>query len=99
MIRYCRQGRIDIILAKSVSRFARNTAETLQYVRELKLLGIAVIFDKENLNTLEQSDELLLTIFSCFAQAESESISKNVSWGIRRSFEQGKFSMAAIFGY
>lgn len=99
MIRYCRRGSIDIILAKSVSRFARNTVESLQYVRELKTLGIAVIFEKENINTLEQSDEMLLTIFSWFAQAESESISKNVSWGIRRSFEQGKFSMAAIFGY
>ncbi|MBR5088092.1 MAG: recombinase family protein [Ruminiclostridium sp.] len=99
MIRYCRRGSIDIILAKSVSRFARNTVESLQYVRELKGLGIAVIFEKENINTLEQSDEMLLTIFSWFAQAESESISKNVAWGIRRSFEQGKFSMAAIFGY
>ena len=96
---YCRRGSIDIILAKSVSRFARNTVESLQYVRELKALGIAVIFEKENINTLEQSDEVLLTIFSWFAQAESESISKNVKWGIRRSFEQDKFSMAAFFGY
>ena len=99
MIRYCRRGSIDIILAKSVSRFARNTVESLQYVRELKELGIAVIFEKENINTLEQSDEMMLTIFSWFAQAESESISKNVTWGIRRAFEQGKFSVAAIFGY
>ncbi len=99
MIRYCRRGSIDIILAKSVSRFARNTVESLQYVRELKTLGVAVIFEKENINTLEQSDEMLLTIFSWFAQAESESISKNVVWGIRRSFEQGKFSMSGIFGY
>ena len=99
MIRYCRRGSIDIILAKSVSRFARNTVESLQYVRELKMLGIAVIFEKENINTLEQSDEMMLTIFAWFAQAESESISKNVSWGIHRSFEQGKFSMSGIFGY
>ncbi|MBR5091717.1 MAG: recombinase family protein [Ruminiclostridium sp.] len=99
MIRYCRRGSIDIILAKSVSRFARNTVESLQYVRELKTLGIAVIFEKENINTLEQSDEMMLTIFAWFAQAESESISKNVSWGIHRSFEQGKFSMSGIFGY
>ena len=86
MIRACRRGSIDIILAKSVSRFARNTVESLQYVRELKALGIAVIFEKENINTLEQSDEMLLTIFSWFAQAESESISKNEAWGVRRSF-------------
>ena len=62
MLRYCRQGRIDIILAKSFSRFARNTVESLQYVRELKSLGIAVIFDKENINTLEQTDEMLITL-------------------------------------
>ena len=101
MIRYCRQGKIDIILAKSVSRFARNTVESLQYVRELRALGIAVIFEKEALNTLEQKDEMLITIFSWFAQAESESISKNVAWGVRRSFEQGKFSMhyATTLGY
>ncbi|MBR4112170.1 MAG: recombinase family protein [Ruminiclostridium sp.] len=101
MIRYCRQGKIDIILAKSVSRFARNTVESLQYVRELRALGIAVIFEKEALNTLEQKDEMLITIFSWFAQAESESISKNVTWGVRRSFEQGKFSMhyATTLGY
>lgn len=101
MIRYCRQGKIDIILAKSVSRFARNTVESLQYVRELRSMGIAVIFEKEALNTLEQKDEMLITIFSWFAQAESESISKNVTWGVRRSFEQGKFSMhyATTLGY
>ena len=64
MIRYCRQGKIDIILAKSVSRFARNTVESLQYVRELRALGIAVIFEKEALNTLEQKDEMLITIVS-----------------------------------
>ncbi|HBI51642.1 MAG TPA: recombinase family protein [Ruminococcaceae bacterium] len=101
MLRYCRQGRIDIILAKSFSRFARNTVESIQYVRELKSLGIAVIFDKENINTLEQTDEMLITLFSWFAQAESESISKNVTWGIRRSFEQGNFSMhySTTLGY
>ena len=101
MIRYCRQGKIDIILAKSVSRFARNTVESLQYVRELRALGIAVVFEKEALNTLEQKDEMLITIFSWFAQAESESISRNVTWGIRRSYEQGKFTMhyATTLGY
>ena len=70
-------------------------------MRELRALGIAVIFEKEALNTLEQKDEMLITIFSWFAQAESESISKNVTWGVRRSFEQGKFSMhyATTLGY
>jgi len=101
MLRYCRQGKVDIILAKSFSRFARNTVESLQYVRELKSLGVAVIFDKENINTLEQTDEMLITLFSWFAQAESESISKNVTWGIRRAFEQGNFAMrySTMLGY
>ena len=67
------------ILTKSLSRFARNTVDSLNYIRELKLLGIAVIFEKESINTLATESEMLTTIMSCFAQAESESISKNVS--------------------
>ncbi len=78
MIRLCRQRKIDLILTKSLSRFARNTVDSLNYIRELKALGIAVAFEKENLNTLETDTEMMLTIMSCFAQAESESISKNV---------------------
>ena len=87
MIRLCRKGKIDIILTKSLSRFARNTVDSLNYIRELKLLNIAVIFEKENINTLTAESEMLTTIMSCFAQAESESISKNVSWGIRQGFK------------
>lgn len=93
MMRYARQGKIDMILAKSVSRFARNTVESLNAIRELTSLGISVYFEKENLDTMTQQDEVMLTIFSCLAQAESESISRNVSWGIRRSFEQGKVTL------
>lgn len=89
MIRKCRERKIDIILTKSLSRFARNTVDSLKYIRDLKALGIAVIFEKENINTLETDTEMMLTIMSCFAQAESESISKNVSWGIRQSFKNG----------
>ncbi len=79
MIRLCRQRKIDMILTKSLSRFARNTVDSLKYIRDLKALGIAVVFEKENINTLETDTEMMLTIMSCFAQAESESISKNVS--------------------
>ncbi|MDE6727356.1 MAG: recombinase family protein, partial [Oscillospiraceae bacterium] len=83
------------------SRFARNTVDSLNYIRELKALGIAIIFEKENINTLETDTEMMLTIMSCFAQAESESISKNVSWGIRQSFKNGKVPMqyARLLGY
>ncbi len=90
MIRLCRNKKIDLILTKSISRFARNTLDCLKYVRELKSLGIGVIFEKENIDTMRIDSEMLLTVMSSFAQAESESISKNVSWGIRQSFKMGK---------
>ena len=101
MIQKCRQRKIDVILTKSLSRFARNTVDSLNYIRELKALGIAVIFEKENINTLETDTEMMLTIMSCFAQAESESISKNVAWGIRQSFKNGNVPMqyARLLGY
>ncbi len=101
MIRLCRQGKIDMILTKSLSRFARNTVDSLKYIRDLKALGIAIVFEKENINTLETDTEMMLTIMSCFAQAESESISKNVSWGIRQSFKNGNVPMqyARLLGY
>lgn len=69
MIRKCRERKIDLILTKSLSRFARNTVDSLKYIRELKALGIAVVFEKENINTLETDTEMMLTIMSCFAQA------------------------------
>lgn len=101
MIRLCRQRKIDLILTKSLSRFARNTVDSLNYIRKLRALGIAVIFEKENINTLETDTEMMLTIMSCFAQAESESISKNVSWGIRQSFKIGNVPIqyARLLGY
>lgn len=101
MIRLCRQRKIDIILTKSLSRFARSTVDSLGYIRELRALGIAVISEKENINTLTAESEMLITIMSCFAQAESESISKNVSWGVRQSFKNGNVPMqyARLLGY
>ncbi|MDE6726263.1 MAG: recombinase family protein, partial [Ruminiclostridium sp.] len=101
MIRLCRQGKIDMILTKSLSRFARNTVDSLDYIRELRTLGIAVISEKENINTLTAESEMLITIMSCFAQAESESIRKNVAWGIRQSFKSGNVPMQykKLLGY
>lgn len=80
----CRRGLIDRILTKSISRFARNTKECLETIRELKLLGIGVCFEEQNINTAEMSGEMLTVIFASIAQSESESISKNVRWGIQK---------------
>ena len=101
MIRLCRKGKIDMILTKSLSRFARNTVDSLDYIRELNSLGIAVVSEKENINTLTAESEMLITIMSCFAQAESESISKNVAWGKRQSFKSGNVPMQykRLLGY
>lgn len=81
MIRMCRNKKIDLVITKSISRFARNTVDCLEYVRQLKDLGIGVIFEKENINTLTMTSEFMIALYGSFAQAESESISKNVSWG------------------
>jgi site-specific DNA recombinase len=90
MIEDARTGKIDLILTKSISRFSRNTMDLLKYVRELKSLGIAVLFEKENINTLESSGEVFLTIFSSIAQDESRNISENSKWGIQKGFANGK---------
>lgn len=101
MIRLCERGKIDLILTKSISRFARNTVDCLNYIRELKELGIPVIFEKENINTMKADSEIIITMLGGFAQAESESISQNVRWGKRQSFKSGKvaFQYSRIYGY
>jgi len=93
MIRLCKKKKIDVVLTKSISRFARNTVDCLNYIRVLKDLGIAVIFEKENINTLESDSEILITMMGAFAQAESESISANVRWGKRQAMREGKAIM------
>ena len=101
MIRQCKQGKIDIVLTKSISRFAQNTVDCLNYVRALKELGIAVIFEKENMNTLEIDSEILITMLGAFAQSESESISANVRWGKRQAMKEGKaiINYKHLYGY
>lgn len=101
MIRKCRQKKIDLILTKSISRFARNTLDCLRYVRALKEMGIGVWFEKENINTLDMDTELILTFMGAFAQSESESISANVKWGIRHAMKEGKVSIDfnKLYGY
>ncbi|SFG92447.1 Site-specific DNA recombinase [Desulfotomaculum arcticum] len=90
MINDCMKGKIDIVITKSISRFARNTLDCLNNVRKLKNKGIAVFFEKENINTLDTTGEVLLTILSSLAQDESRSISENVKWGIARQFQSGR---------
>jgi site-specific DNA recombinase len=101
MIAACKRGRIDMILTKSLSRFARNTVDCLEMVRMLKANGIGVIFEKENINTLTESSEFLITLFSGFAQAESESLSTIITWGQQQSMKNGKvtFQYSKLLGY
>ena len=101
MIRMCRNKKIDLVITKSISRFARNTVDCLEYVRQLKDLGIGVIFEKENINTLTMTSEFMIALYGSFAQAESESISKNVSWGKEKAYREGKvqFQYKHLLGY
>lgn len=101
MIDDCYKGKIDYIITKSVSRFARNTVECLQYVRTLKGKGIGIYFEEQNIDTLKNDSELYLVIYAGFAQSESESISKNITWTVRKKFEKGKpvFQYKRMLGY
>ena len=101
MIAACKRGRIDMILTKSASRFARNTVDCLKVIRDLKDRGIGIIFEKENINTLTETSEFLITLFSSFSQAESESIGQNIVLGMRQSMKEGKipFQYNRTLGY
>lgn len=85
----CRAGKIDMVITKSISRFARNTVSMLEAVRELKLLNIDVYFEKENIHSLSGDGELMLTILASFAQEESCSVSEDCKWQIRNNFKEG----------
>ena len=100
MIADCDAGKIDIILTKSISRFARNTVDLLEVVRHLKDIGVEVWFEKENIHSLDGDGELMLSILASFAQEESRSISDNVKWGTRKRFEEGiPNGRFRIYGY
>lgn len=101
LIETCDAGKVDFVITKSISRFARNTADCLVYARQLKDRGIPIMFQKEGINTMEASRELLYTILSCFAQEESRSISENTKWGIRSRFQQGipHVNTTRLFGF
>jgi site-specific DNA recombinase len=93
MINDALDGKIDLIITKSVSRFARNTVDTMTTVRKLKEKNIEVWFEKENIQTLDSKGELLITIMSSLAQEESRSISENCTWGQRKRFADGKVTV------
>ena len=98
----CRAGMIDGIITKSVSRFGRNTVDTLVYTRELRLLGIDVFFEKENIHSINPDGELLLTLISALSQNESTNLSENVKWGVHRKYERGEagsLPLGKFYGY
>ena len=100
MIEDCRRGKIDRIITKSISRFARNTKDCLSCVRELSALGISVKFEKENIDTARMSDEMMITVMGGLAQEESGSISKNVRWSIQKRMAKGTYGHARVpYGY
>lgn len=101
MIQDAKDGKIDLVITKSVTRFARNTQDCLNYARQLKDLGIGVFFEKENINTLDSTGELLFTILASLAQDECRSISENTKWGIRSLYRQGKIHLNTnnLLGY
>ena len=95
----CKKGKIDLVLTKSISRFARNTVTMLETVRELKALDIEVYFENERISSLSGDGELMLTILSSFAQEESKSVSDNCKWRLRNKFKQGQLHSINIYGY
>ena len=86
----CLKGKVDMVITKSISRFARNTVDCISWVRKLKEKNVAVYFEKENLNTLDDSTEMILTILSSQAQEESRAISTNIKWSYARKIEKGE---------
>lgn len=94
-------GRIDLIITKSLSRFARNTVDSIATIRKLKAANVEVYFEKEQMSTFDSKSEFVLTLMSCFAQEESRSISENVAWGHRKKFADGKYYVpyAKFLGY
>ena len=99
LLQDCRAGKIDMVLVKAISRFARNTVTMLETVRELKTLGIDVYFEKENIHSMSGDGELMLTILASFAQAEAQSVSENCRWRIRKNFEAGIPVSNRLYGF
>lgn len=100
MLKDARQGKIDLIISKSVSRFARNTVDLLQSIRDLQRLNVEVLFEKDGISTFDGTGELMLSLLASFAQAEAESISENVKWGKRKQMQEGIYHhYSRCYGY
>lgn len=95
----CKAGKIDMIITKSVSRFARNTVTTLKTIRELRLIGVDVYFEEQNIHTLGEDGELLLTLLAAYAEEEARSASSNIRWRVQSNFKQGLAWSVEMFGY
>lgn len=99
MLKDAREGKVDIILTKSITRFARNTVTLLQTVRELKDLGVEVIFEKDCMSSFSPDVDFLMTLLAMFAEEEARSASENKLWRIRKQFEEGRPTHHDMFGY
>ena len=99
LLRDCEEGKVDYIISKSISRFARNTLECLSIIRHLQSIGVQLIFEKENIDTGNAFSEMLLTVLAAFAQEESRSLSENQKWSIRKRFEEGDPRWHLLYGY
>ena len=99
MINTCRAGKLDLVITKSISRFARNTVTLLETVRELKALNVEIFFEEQGIYTLSSDGELMMTILASYAQEESRSVSENQKWRIRKNFEEGKPWTGFMLGY
>jgi DNA invertase Pin-like site-specific DNA recombinase len=99
MIQACRRGEIDYIYTKSIARFARNTVETLKVIRELRDINVGIIFEKENIDTLDYKSDFMISIYSLVAEKELNSMGENVKWAARRRYAEGSVELAAIYGY
>jgi len=99
MLAECRAGNIDLVVTKSISRFARNTVTLLSAVRELKLLGVDVFFEEQNIHSMSGDGELMLTILASYAQEESRSVSENQKWRVQANFKEGKPWNCKVLGY
>ena len=101
MMEKARAGEIDLIITKSISRFARNTVTVLKFARELKELGVGIFFEEQNINTLSGDGETMLAVLASFAQEESRSMSENTKWSIRKKFERGEvmITTSRFLGY
>ena len=99
MIEAARNGEIDLILTKSISRFGRNTVDVISYIRELREIGVEIFFEKENISSLDPKIDFMLTILSSIAQEESRSISSNVKWSYDKKFKKGIVDPRRIYGY